>query len=171
LMRNGRPVIGVIRAPQLNLEYYASERGGAFGNGQPIAASCTQHLRESIVSIGDYAVGANSVVRNKDRFAIAQALATTVERVRMFGSAALDLAWVAEGRTDGCVIMSNKPWDMAAGVLIARESGATVMDSDGTPHSVDSRHTLAANRLIAPALQKLVMDARTGVGAEADRER
>lgn len=47
----------------------------------------------------------------------------------MFGSAALDLVWVAEGRTDAMVIPSNKPWDMAAGVLIAHQAGALVLDS------------------------------------------
>jgi myo-inositol-1(or 4)-monophosphatase len=41
----------------------------------------------------------------------------------MFGSAALDLAWVAEGHTDAAIMLTNKPWDTAAGVLVAREAG------------------------------------------------
>jgi fructose-1,6-bisphosphatase/inositol monophosphatase family enzyme len=43
------------------------------------------------------------------RCTVTQSLAESVERVRMFGSAALDLAFVAEGRTDACVILANKP--------------------------------------------------------------
>ncbi|WP_435829347.1 inositol monophosphatase family protein [Nocardia fusca] len=74
----------------------------------------------------------------------------------MFGSAALDLAWTAEGRIDGCIIMSNKPWDTAAGVLIAREGGAVVTDSDGSTHNARSRHTVAANPIISRKLLQLI---------------
>jgi myo-inositol-1(or 4)-monophosphatase len=88
----------------------------------PIKASTTKNLNEAIIAIGDYAVGANARQRNAPRLALTTALATTVQRVRMLGSAATDLAWVAEGRLDGCVILSNKPWDTAAGVFIASEA-------------------------------------------------
>jgi len=63
----------------------------------------------------------------------------------MLGSAALDLAFVADGRTDACVILANKPWDTAAGILIARESGADIRDSRGDTHNFSSLDTLAAN--------------------------
>lgn len=91
------PEIAVIRAPFLGLEYYATAGSGAFCNGKPITTSRAQFFRDAIVSVGDYAVGAQAAERNRHRFAITEALATTVERVRMFGSAALDLAWLAEG--------------------------------------------------------------------------
>ncbi|ONM47617.1 inositol monophosphatase family protein [Nocardia donostiensis] len=159
LVHRGKPMIGVIQAPFLSLEYYAAEGSGAFCNGEPIAAGRAQNLRDAIVSIGDYAVGPRAAERNRRRFAITEALAATVERVRMFGSAALDLVWVAEGRTDGCVMLSNKPWDTAAGVLIARESGAVVTDSDGSPHSLRARHTIAANPVISRELVRVVSTA------------
>jgi myo-inositol-1(or 4)-monophosphatase len=47
----------------------------------------------------------------------------------MFGSAALDLAFLAENRTDACVILANKPSDAAAGVSLATESGEVVVDA------------------------------------------
>jgi myo-inositol-1(or 4)-monophosphatase len=50
------------------------------------------------------------------------------------------------------VIMSNKPWDTAAGVAIAWEAGARVVDADGSPHTSASRATIAANRLLFPDL-------------------
>lgn len=75
-------------------------------------------------------------------------LAEKVERVRMFGSAALDLAFVADSRTDACVIFSNKPWDTAAGVLIARESGALATDALGANHSPSSSETIGASASI-----------------------
>ncbi|MFE7743375.1 inositol monophosphatase family protein [Nocardia sp. NPDC057455] len=90
------------------------------------------------------------------RIALTAALAATVERVRMFGSAALDLVWVAEGRTDACVMLSNKPWDTAAGVLIAREAGALVLDSTSRRHSLESPDTIAASPAIADQLMAVV---------------
>jgi len=76
-------------------------------------------------------------------------LADVVQRVRMFGSAAVDLAWVAEGRIGASVMLANKPWDTVAGVLLAREAGAEVIDREGRPHSLGSDSTVA----VAPALR------------------
>jgi myo-inositol-1(or 4)-monophosphatase len=157
LVYQGSPIIGVIRAPFLGLEYYATEGQGAYLNDAPISTGRAQYLRDAIISIGDYAVGPGAETKNRTRLAITEALAAVAERVRMFGSAALDLAWAAEGRTDGCIIMSNKQWDMAAGVLIARESGAAVTDSDGSTHDVRSRHTIAANPIISRKLLQLIL--------------
>ncbi|MGK8520948.1 inositol monophosphatase family protein [Nocardia asteroides] len=156
LVQDGKPVIGVVGAPFLGLEYYGAAEQGAWSNGEPIAASGTDTLEEAIVSIGDYAVGTEAESKNRRRIALTAALAATVERVRMFGSAALDLVWVAEGRTDACVMLSNKPWDTAAGVLIAREAGAIVLDSASRQHSLDSLDTIAAAPAIADQFVSLV---------------
>lgn len=144
LVHQGTPVLGVIVAPFLGLSYHATAGGGAYCNGQPIKASTNADLARAIVSIGDYATGVGARAKNRHRFAVTQALAEKVERVRMFGSAALDLAFVADGRTDACVILSNKPWDTSAGVLIAREAGALVTDSCGTNHTPRSSETIGA---------------------------
>ncbi|MBF6203568.1 inositol monophosphatase [Streptomyces gardneri] len=156
LVRDREPVIGVVGAPFLGLEYYAAAGQGAFCNDKPINASNTETLSGAIVSIGDYAVGPEAELKNKRRIALTAALAATVERVRMFGSAALDLVWVAEGRTDACVMLSNKPWDTAAGVLIAREAGAIVLDSASRQHSLDSPDTIAASPAVADQLMSLI---------------
>jgi myo-inositol-1(or 4)-monophosphatase len=145
LVHRGEPVVAVIVAPFLELRYHATKGGGAFCNGRPIHASTTTDLSRAIVSVGDYAVGPNAAEKNKRRLAVTKALAENVERVRMFGSAALDLAWVAESRTDACVILANKPWDTAAGVLMAREAGALVVDERGHAHNFRSATTISAS--------------------------
>ena len=125
--------------------------------------SRTGSLTEAIVSIGDYAVGINAHDKNKLRLRLTALLAERVERVRMFGSAALDLVWVAEGRTDATIILANKPWDTAAGVLIAREAGAIVTDMRGSQHSFASGETVAVCPGLADELSRLIqeIDART----------
>lgn len=158
LVHQGRPVVAGIAAPFLNLRYSAISGQGSFANGNRIRASRTSELAKAIVSIGDYAVGADAEAKNEQRLRLTTLLAQRVERVRMFGSAALDLAWVAEGRTDATVILANKPWDTAAGVLIAREAGALVLDSSGEPHTFHSSDTLAACPGLADAVVSLVRD-------------
>ena len=111
-------------------------------------ASKTHSLKEAIVAVGDYAVGDNAESKNTLRIAITQALAATALRVRMVGSAAIDLAWLADGRIDASLTMSNNPWDMAAGVAIAREAGALIVDADGSDYTLRSGSTIA----VAPNL-------------------
>jgi len=144
LVHRGEPVVGVIRAPLLDRTYHAVRGGGAWLNGRPIVAASAAALGGSLVSLGDYAVGAGAAVENRWRMALTADLAARVERIRMFGSAALDLAFVAEGATDGCVIVGNKSWDVAAGVVIAREAGAVVTDRVGRAFTIDSGSTVAA---------------------------
>jgi myo-inositol-1(or 4)-monophosphatase len=143
LVRNGEPIVAAMVAPFLGLRYHAAKGEGAVGNGRRLEVSATADFAKAIVSIGDYAVGENAEEKNRKRIRLTALLADRVERVRMFGTAALDLAWVAEGRTDGTIILANKPWDTAAGVLIAREAGAAVVDGSGVDHSASSTETIA----------------------------
>ncbi|WP_460697698.1 inositol monophosphatase family protein [Nocardia thraciensis] len=156
LLRDSVPVIGVIAAPFLDLEYFAAAGSDAFCNDRPIHASRNEKLSTAIVSIGDYATGTCAESNNKRRLAITAALAANVERVRMFGSAALDLVWVADGRTDACISLSNKPWDTAAGVAIARESGAVVVDLARNPHHLNSTSTIAIGSALSTQLLNLI---------------
>lgn len=160
LVHQGRPIVAEITAPFLDLRYSAISGQGSFANGDRIRASRTSELTKAIVSIGDYAVGANAEAKNQMRLRLTMLLAERVERVRMFGSAALDLVWVAEGRIDAAVILANKPWDTAAGVLIAREAGALVLDSSGESHTFHSSDTVAACPGLADNVVSLVRSVR-----------
>jgi Inositol monophosphatase family len=82
-----------------------------------------------------------------------------VHRIRMLGSAALDLAWLADGRLDASITLANEPWDGAAGVIIAREAGATVVDADGSPHTLRSAATIAASGSLIDQLIPLIQAA------------
>jgi myo-inositol-1(or 4)-monophosphatase len=152
LLDRGRPVIGVIDLPFLGERFTAREGGGARLNGQPIMVRQADGLRDAIISIGDFATGPDAAIGNERRLAIMGRLAATVERVRMLGSAAIDLAWVAAGRLDASILLSNKPWDVSAGVIIAREAGAVVVDAAGSPHTLGSAATIAGSPALMPSL-------------------
>jgi len=143
LVKDGKAAIGLIDLPYLSQSYTASEGKGAFLNGKKIAVSKTGSLDQAIVSFGDFAVGKNSNLKNKNRLRVMDALSGRVLRVRMFGSAAIDLAWLAAGLIDASITLSNKAWDVQAGCLIVREAGGEVCDLNGMPHNVLSDCTIA----------------------------
>lgn len=156
LLHAGRAVVAVTHAPLIGKTYHAIEGKGAFVNGQRITASATQSLSEAIVSLGDYAVGHDAGRLNQHRLALTTELVPRVERIRMIGAATLDLAFVAEGALDACVMMSNKPWDTAAGTLIAREAGAQLTDAQGNPHTHSSASTIVTAPGIAEQLATVI---------------
>jgi myo-inositol-1(or 4)-monophosphatase len=168
LVHEGRTVVGAVDLPFLDMRYGATRGGGAFRDGVGLRCGNTASLSEAIVSIGDYAVGPGSAEKNALRLTVTNYLAASVERVRMLGSAAIDLAWVADGRLDASIMLSNKPWDTAAGVLIAREAGATVVDLAGARHDLHSAATIAA---AAPLVEELtaLLDRASG-GDRIDRK-
>lgn len=159
LLQSDRTVVGVISLPHFDLHYSAVIDEGAYVNGKKLEASKTTKLSKSIVAIGDYALGDQAESKNRQRISLTAALAAQVERVRMFGSAAHDLAWLAEGRIDGAIVMSNQTLDLAAGILIARESGAVVLDSSGREHTQKSADTIAVAPGVASQLLALVQSA------------
>ncbi|MEW2357490.1 inositol monophosphatase family protein [Spirillospora sp. NPDC029432] len=163
LVRRGRPVVGVIDLPFLGTRYHAAEGLGAFEGERPVRASGTKDVRDAVVSIGDYSVDEGAEVKNRVRLELTGRLAANVQRIRMVGSAAIDLAWVADGKLDACVILSNHPWDTAAGVVIAREAGATVRDLDGSEHTMGSGATLAFAPAVRAELMELIGDVREGL--------
>ncbi|MFR3707032.1 MAG: inositol monophosphatase family protein [Enterobacter hormaechei] len=71
---------------------------------------------------------------------------------RRTGSAALDLAYVATGRVDGYYELSLKPWDFAAGELIAREAGAIVCDFTGGHNYMSTGNIVAGNPRVVKAM-------------------
>lgn len=165
LVDRTNPVLGVIELPFLNSLYTAVEGCGAHANGQRITASGVSALADAIVAVGDYAVGPDADTKNALRLALAAQLASRAQRVRMTGSAALDLVWLAEGRLDAAITLSNHLWDMAAGVIIAREAGASVVDRHGATHDSTSQETLAASPLLMPAILDLYRNATEKVTA------
>jgi len=77
----------------------------------------------------------------------------------MLGTAAIDLAWVADGKLDASLTLQNKPWDMAAGALLVQESGGRVVDRDGTDYSSSSAATIATTPALSAELLTLLAQA------------
>jgi myo-inositol-1(or 4)-monophosphatase len=135
---------------------------GAYADGKRLQVSRTSTLADALISIDQYAFGEDAERKNRLRLRLTERLAQNAQRVRILGASAIDLAWTAEGRLDACIMLGNKPWDTSAGVLIAREAGARVLDHNGSEHSQESDFTIA----VTPALEAELMPAVQAALAE-----
>src|SRR5687767_6532666 len=132
LVRRGRPVLGIVAAPLLGERFVAIEGGGAFRNGMRIRVA-EREVGDPLVALSDFAFGRKHRDTNQLRFALIEELVRRSMRLRIHGSVALDLAWLASGRMSATVALSNRPWDVSAGVLLVQEAGGTVFDASGAP--------------------------------------
>jgi len=138
----GETQFGVVLNPVSGEIFSATIGKGADLNGRPIRVSPTKTLSESLLVTGfpyDFKTIMPSVFNRFTNFMVAS------QGVRRLGSASLDLCYVACGRFDGFWEQNLKPWDTAAGAIIAREAGAVVTDFSGEPYAGDKKEILAAN--------------------------
>jgi len=158
LERDGEPYAGVIYSPIAD-EMFVAERGtGAFVNGRRLRVSGRRRVDESLFATGvpflglpDHALALRQV----------GAVMAVSSGIRRYGSAALDLAWVAAGRYDGYWENGLNPWDIAAGIVLVREAGGFVTDLAGGKRMFTGGGILASNTALHPELIALVGSART----------
>jgi myo-inositol-1(or 4)-monophosphatase len=131
LRENNEIIVGVIYDPIREELWHALLGGTAYLNGKPIEVSRSDHISQSIVSIGM----SKTTVEIDVAFSIFKDLLKRARKCRLMGSAALDLAYVATGRLDVYIERSVNWWDIAAGVLLVNCAGGTVAISPSTIQS------------------------------------
>ncbi len=152
LERDGELVAGVVY-DVIKDELFQAEKGrGAFVNERRLRVSARTKLADSVIATGIPWNGKDGHgVFVKELFKVMGAVAG----VRRFGSAALDLAYVAAGRYDGFWERDLKPWDIAAGVVLVREAGGFAKEIDGGDF-MKTGHVAAGNEtLLGPLLKTL----------------
>ncbi len=149
----GNIVAGTVLNPVTGELFTAAEGEGAQLNGLPIHVSKTATLLDSLLVTG-FPYDFKDILRNiKDRFF--NCLQAS-QGVRRLGSASLDLCYTAAGRFEGFWEENLKPWDTAAGLIIAREAGALVTDFSGNQFDVNKKEILATNGMIHQEMIKLL---------------
>lgn len=147
------PVLGVIYDPLRDELFTAATGGGAHLNGERMRVSGTTELERAVVATGfPYDHGDHA----EEYAAALAAVLETVNGIRRFGSAALDLAWVAAGRFDAYWEMAIAPWDQAAGIIAVREAGGRVTDPFGAESVPWTKLVLASNGALHEALASRV---------------
>ncbi|MFZ8996846.1 MAG: inositol monophosphatase family protein [Ilumatobacteraceae bacterium] len=124
---DGVTLAGAVAVPPLDELYSAALGAGATRNGEPIRASQCTDLGLALAGTGF----SYDRERRRHQAAIIAALIGDVRDIRRLGSAAVDLCMVACGRLDLYFERHLNAWDIAAGLLIAREAGAVASDYSG----------------------------------------
>ena len=125
LVVDDRPSVGVVFDPARDDCYAATADGPALLDGEPITASAKTALSDFVVSLA--VIGRGGLARERR-------IAPLIRIHRRMGSAALSLAYVANGRFDAFIQNGGlSPWDVAAAGLIAERAGAVVTDVTGGP--------------------------------------
>lgn len=117
--------VGVIYLPFYQEMFTAIRGQGAWLNERPIHVSSIVDLNDAIVHVGDFTKDGDAGA-NKLQVSDIAHLADAVGRVRMIGTAATDLAYIACGRADALVVHNALPWDIDMGRLLITEAGGTV---------------------------------------------
>lgn len=158
LARRGRPILGVVHAPALRTTWAGAEGLGCTRDGEPCRPSSASALGESLVATGfpyDRATSAENNLRETVH------IVPRVRGIRRCGSAAIDLALVADGTYDGYWEQKLKPWDVCAGIALVLAAGGTVTDYAGGPPDARAARLVATNGPLHPALLAAVQTARS----------
>ena len=159
LCRGGEPLLGVLVAPALGLEWTGIVGVGTRRNGEPCSVSSRASLQDALCATGfGYSV-VGEQDDNVEEFAEVQ---RHVRGLRRCGSAALDLALVADGTYDAYWEFLLQPWDMAAGAALVQGAGGQVSAFDGGPVDVRTGACLASNGAVHAPLAALVSKVRAG---------
>ncbi len=149
LVKDGEGVLGVVHNPYLQ-ESFVGVRGiGAFLNGKPIRVS-DRGIADALVIFGSapYHRGLLELTAR-----VIRRLLLDCRDIRRTGSAALDLCYIACGRTDGFFEATLCPWDFAAAAIVLQEAGGQVRPLDGAPFRFDrSSGMVGGNPIAFPAL-------------------
>ena len=141
LARRGDVLLGVTYDPMRNETFYSVKGKGALLNGKKIKVSAVKTLEKASAGVD---LGYNTE-RSKDLLDIATGLWPKLHCLRITGSSALGLAYVACGRFSLYFHKYLYPWDVASGLLLVREAGGEVTGYDGKPASIDDAAIIAAN--------------------------
>jgi myo-inositol-1(or 4)-monophosphatase len=145
-------IAGVVYDP-LREECWSGERGGAARcNGVELNGSARQDLSQAMVATG---FGYDADVRAAQGAVVARLL-PQVRDIRRLGSAALDLVWVAAGRFDAYYERGLNAWDVAAGALVCRLAGMTVLELEPVPPA--GAGILVAAPALAEPLRRIVAE-------------
>ena len=142
LLKNKKPIIGVVSAPYLIELFYAEKDRGSFLNNKQINVSKTEEMSKSLIATGF------PYKHRKQNIGYLKNVAEHVQGMRRSGSAALDVCYVAAGRLDGYWEIGLKKVDTAAAQLILEEAGGKVTDLEGKEIKDDYSRIVATNKII-----------------------
>jgi myo-inositol-1(or 4)-monophosphatase len=152
-MEQDEVVLGVVYEVNRKESFYAYKGGGAFCNGIPLKVSGAPTLSASLISTGFPYYQFDLIDRYLN---IMKSLMQKTHGLRRLGSAAVDLCYVAAGRSEGYFEYNLNSYDVAAGIILVQEAGGKVTDFEGGRDYIFGRHVVATNHSIHEELMEVI---------------
>lgn len=143
--KKGLPKWGVVYNPILEEMYWAEAGKGAYRETNRLSVSPQTELQQSLIATGFPYAKVDRGIEYRWVIDSLSDLLPNIRDIRRLGAAALDLCYLAEGRTDGFYEIDLKPWDVAAGILIVQEAGGEVTNLPGDPFDFDDKGIVVSN--------------------------
>lgn len=154
--RNLNPVVGVVHMPILGELFSAAHGRGASLNGKPIHVSGTLDMHRAVMASG-FSTQRHALPYELNNLKHWREMLWQVRDLRRFGSAALDLAYVACGRLDGFWERHIHSWDVLAGICLIHEAGGSVTDyTGGLEKALSGEEVVASNALLHGDMLKVL---------------
>ncbi|QQE75467.1 inositol monophosphatase [Brevibacillus composti] len=158
----GEGLIGVVYDPSRDEMFHAVKGQGAYLNGERLELTKTVTLEEALLCTS---VFWNKQAEQMGIDLIVKRLASKVRGMRLLGSAALEMSYVAAGRLDGYVSLSLNAWDFGAGRILVEEAGGRVTSMEGKPLPFDQKSSvMACNPTFYEELQNYIQGSETDAG-------
>ena len=160
VMVDGKITAGLIFDPARNECFFAETGKGAFLNERRLRVSGRRQFSDALFATGIPFLGRGTQASDDLFMAEMNEVMKKSAGIRRFGSAALDLAWVAAGRYDGFWERDLNLWDIAAGYIIVKEAGGFVSDFQSRDKALETGDIVAANSALHTPLLKLLRQGR-----------
>ena len=153
LFQDSEPKLSVIYLPMQQEMYTAIAGSGCYLNGEKVTVDSAVTAQNAVISLGDF-------THKSDRLAALQYgavgyLYPRVAKLRMYGAASVDCAWLVAGRLSATVFTTRNLWDIAPGILMTKEAGGIVLGLDGEPYDFTKEGViLCANTEIAGLMSR-----------------
>jgi myo-inositol-1(or 4)-monophosphatase len=155
LLKNNKPMMGIVYEVNKDEMFYAWNGGGAFLNGQPISVKTNADLGKSLLATGFPYYDYQQMDAYLDTL---KYFMKNTQGMRRMGSAAIDLAYTACGRFDAFFEYGLSPWDVAGGICLIEEAGGVIADFEGGNNALFGRSIMGSSEALFPAFSKVIKD-------------
>jgi len=149
------PVMAVVYNPILDELFWAEKGAGAWLADQKLHVTEDRPLQQSLIATGFPYAKVNRGPEYRWVVEAFAALLPQIQDIRRLGAAAIDLAYLAQGRFGAFYEIDLMPWDVAAGILLVQEAGGIVSNLEGRPYRFGDKGIVAG----APGIHRELLEA------------
>jgi len=141
----GEPVMAVVYNPILEEMFWAVKGEGSYCNETKLTVSSQEKLQQSLIATGFPYAKVNQGIEYRWVIKCMTNILPHIQDIRRLGAAAVDLCYLAQGKTEAFYEIDLKPWDVAGGILVLLEAGGKVSNVHNEKFDFDDKSIVASN--------------------------